>query len=57
MTYIKNRPSVIKAILNINSDAKVTVRGDDNLDTCEIEWLDETTPISLEDIRLEWDKL
>ena len=57
MTYIENRPSVIKAILNINSDAKITVRGDDNLDTCEIDWLDGTTPISKEDIKIEWDKL
>tara|TARA_Y100001938_G_scaffold147982_1_gene230487 strand:- start:693 stop:866 length:174 start_codon:yes stop_codon:yes gene_type:complete len=57
MTYIENRPSVIKAILNINSDAKVTVRGDDNLDNCEIDWLDGTPEISKEDIKVEWDKL
>ena len=57
MTDIKNRKSVIKAILVLNSNAKVAVRGDDNLDTCEIEWLNETTPISKEDIRVEWDKL
>ena len=57
MTYIENRPSVIKAILNINSDAKVTVRGDDNLDNCGIDWLDGTPEISKEDIKVEWDKL
>ena len=57
MTDIKNRKSVIKAILVLNSNAKVVVRGDDNLDTCEIEWLGETTPISKEDIKVEWDKL
>ena len=57
MTDIKNRKSVIKAILVLNSNAKAVVRGDDNLDTCEIEWLDETTPISKEDIKVEWDKL
>ena len=57
MTDIKNRKSVIKAILVLNSNAKVVVRGDDNLDTCEIEWLDETTPISKTDIQTEMDKL
>ena len=57
MTDIKNRKSVIKAILVLNSNAKVVVRGDDNLDTCEIEWLDGTTPITKEDIKVEWDKL
>jgi hypothetical protein len=57
MTDIKNRKSVIKAILVLNSNAKVAVRGDDNLDTCEIEWLEGTTPISKEDIKVEWDKL
>ena len=57
MTDIKNRKSVIKAILVLNSNAKVVVRGDDNLDTCEIEWLDGTTPISKENIKVEWDKL
>jgi len=57
MTDIKNRPSVITAILNINENAKVAVRGDDNLDTCEIDWLEGTTPISKEYIKVEWDKL
>ena len=57
MTDIKNRKSVTQAILILNSNAKVVVRGDDNLDTCEIEWLEETTPISIEDIRVEYDKL
>ena len=57
MTDIKNRPSVITAILNINENAKAAVRGDDNLDTCEIDWLEGTTPISKEYIKVEWDKL
>ena len=57
MTDIKNRKSVIEAILVLNSNAKVVVRGDDNLDTCEIEWLEGTTPISKENIKVEWDKL
>ena len=38
-----------QAILAINSNAKVVVRGSD-IDSCEIEWLDGTTPISKADI-------
>ena len=57
MTDIKNRPSVITAILNINENAKVAVRGDDNLDTCEIDWLEGTTPIYKEDIKVEREKI
>ena len=34
-----------KAILKINPNAIYIVRGND-IDTCEIEWLEETTPIS-----------
>jgi hypothetical protein len=41
---------ILKAIQKINSDAKVIIRGD-NIDTCEIEWLENTTPISKEDIK------
>jgi len=41
---------IINAIRKINPDAEVTVRGDD-INTCEIEWLDGTTPISKEDIQ------
>ena len=40
---------VIKAILKINPNALVTVRGDD-INTCEIEWLNGTTPIPKADI-------
>jgi len=39
---------IIEAILKINPNAKVTVRGDD-INTCEIEWI-ETTPIPKADI-------
>ena len=56
MTDIKDRKSVIKAILVLNSNAKVVVRGDDDIDNCEIEWLDGTTPITKENIKVEWDK-
>ena len=38
------------AILKINPNAVFTVRGGD-IDTCEIEWLENTTPISKEDIK------
>ena len=40
---------IINAILKINPNAVVTVRGDD-INTCEIEWQDGTTPISKADI-------
>ena len=41
---------IIKTILKINPNAEVTVRGND-INTCEIEWLDGTTPISKADIK------
>ena len=41
---------IIKAILKINPNAEVTVRGDD-INTCEIEWHNGTTPISVSDIQ------
>jgi hypothetical protein len=40
---------IIKAILKINPNAQATVKGDD-INTCEIEWLNGTTPISKADI-------
>ena len=40
---------IIKAILKINPNAEVTVRGND-INTCEIEWLNGTTPIPKADI-------
>ena len=40
---------IIDVILNINPNAKVVVRGND-INTCEIEWLEGTTPISKADI-------
>ena len=40
---------IIEAILKINPDAKVVVRGTD-INTCEIEWHDGTAPISKSDI-------
>ena len=40
---------IIEAILKINPNAIVHVRGSD-INTCEIEWLEGTTPISKADI-------
>ena len=40
---------IIQAILKINPNAQATVKGDD-INTCEIEWQDGTTPISKADI-------
>ena len=42
---------IAKAILKINSDAKFAIRGSDDINTCQIEWLQGTTPISKEDIQ------
>jgi len=41
---------IIKAIQKINPNAIVTVSGND-IDTCEIIWQENTTPISKEDIK------
>ena len=40
---------IIKAILKINPNAEVTVRGSD-INTCQIEWHNGTTPIPKADI-------
>jgi hypothetical protein len=40
---------IIEAILKINPNAQVIVRGDD-INTCEIEWHNGTTPIPVADI-------
>jgi len=41
--------NIIKAILKINPNAEVVVRGND-INTCEIEWHNDTTPIPKADI-------
>ena len=41
---------IIDAILKINPNAVVTVRGTD-INTCELEWHNGTTPISIADIQ------
>lgn len=48
---------VSDAILVINPNAKFTVQNNLDLDNCEIEWLEGTTPISKDDIKVEMDKL
>ena len=40
---------ILETILKINPSAEVTVKGDD-INTCEIEWHNGTTPISKADI-------
>ena len=47
---------IFDAILSINPDARVVIRGAD-IDTCEIEWHNGTTEISKEDIKTEMEKL
>ncbi len=37
-------------ILRINPSAKAIIHGDD-IDTCTIEWIDGTNPISIQDIK------
>ena len=44
---------IIQAILKINPNAVVTVRGSD-INTCEIEWHNGTTPISKADIQAQF---
>ena len=41
---------IIEAILKINPNAKVAIIGTD-INTCEIQWLEETTPIPKADIK------
>jgi len=41
---------IIEAILRINPNAEVTVNGND-IDSCTIDWLNGTTPISKADIQ------
>ena len=45
--------NIIKAIKKINPNAIVTVRGSD-INTCEIEWHNGTTPISKADIEAQF---
>ena len=47
---------IIKAILKINPNAEVTVRGSD-INTCEIEWHNGTTPIPKADIEAKMTEL
>jgi len=44
---------IIEAILKINPNAKVSVNGDD-INTCEIQWHNNTTPISKSDIQAQF---
>jgi hypothetical protein len=48
---MKNK--IIETILKLNPIAQVSVSGED-INTCEIEWLEGTTPISKEDIEAQF---
>jgi len=56
MNHTVINDKVIKAILKINPNAIVTVRGDD-INTCEIEWHEGTTPISKADIEAKMNEI
>ena len=47
---------IFDAIISINPDARVVIRGRD-IDTCTIEWHNGTTEISKEDIKAAMEKL
>ena len=47
---------IFDAIISINSDARVVIRGSD-IDTCTIEWHNGTAEISKEDIKAAMEKL
>ena len=47
---------IFNAIKKINPNAIVSIRGSD-IDTCEIEWLDGTTPIPVADIEAKMTEL
>ena len=47
---------IIETILKINPNAKVTIHGKD-INTCEIEWLNGTTPIPVADIEAKMTEL
>jgi len=47
---------IIEAILKINPNAQVVVSGSD-INTCKIEWHNETTPISKADIQIKINEL
>ena len=47
---------ILEAILKINSNAKAVVRGED-INTCEIEWHNGTTPIPKADIEAKMNEM
>ncbi len=50
------KPTIIDAILSINSKAEVVVEGD-NVDTCTFQWMNSTSEISREDIKTKLESL
>ena len=47
---------IANAINSINSNAEFVIKGN-NIDTCEIEWLNGTTPISKDNIKTKMTEL
>ena len=47
---MNNIEKILKAIRKINSNAQMTIVGD-HIDTCTITWLENTTPISKDNIK------
>jgi len=48
---------VVDAILSLNTNAKVVVRNNTDIDNCEIEWLDGTPEISKANIKTKMTEL
>ena len=48
---------VIDAILSLNPNAKIVVKGNNDIDNCEIEWLQGTSEISKADIQIKMNEL
>ena len=53
---MKNIEKILKAIRKINVNAEMYIEGED-IDTCSITWLEDTTPISKEDIKAKMDEI
>tara|TARA_R100000149_G_scaffold32765_1_gene12580 strand:- start:356 stop:550 length:195 start_codon:yes stop_codon:yes gene_type:complete len=57
MSAIDTTVTVIDAILSLDSDAKVTVLNNRDINDPQITWLDGTSEISVADIKAEMERL
>ena len=57
MSAIDTTVTVIDAILSLDSDAKVTVLNNRDINDPQITWLDGTAEISVADIKAEMERL